>query len=230
MKNSKIVFGALLLFALTLRCLFISTRGIQYDDAFSILLAQRSLPEIIRGTAADTMPPLYYFLLHFWMFVSTEIWWYRLLSVVLSMGSLVFLYLIVKKLTGTTAAAWALFFGAVSSFQIYHAQDIRMYALLQFFQAAYIYFFILLIKNENQKVSTWAGLILAGTGAFYTHNLGAFFLLAPNIYLLIQRKWKLQSRLIASQTGMFILFLPWAIFFLDSWIRSKTPSGHRDQG
>jgi mannosyltransferase len=56
--------------ALFLRCLGLNTRGIQYDDAFSILLAERSLPDIVRGTAADTMPPLYYSILHFWLQVS----------------------------------------------------------------------------------------------------------------------------------------------------------------
>ncbi|MCJ7622802.1 MAG: glycosyltransferase family 39 protein, partial [Anaerolineaceae bacterium] len=125
-----------------LRCLFLEDRGIQYDDAFSILLAKEDLPSIIRGTAADTMPPLYYFLLHFWMLVSTKIWWLRFLSVIFSLLGIYFLYKIVRLLLGDHAAIWAVFLAAISPIQIYHAQDVRMYALLQFAQLGYAYCFL----------------------------------------------------------------------------------------
>lgn len=53
-----------------LRLIGSGSRSLQYDDTFSIFLSARSLPEILSGTAADTMPPLYYFLLHFWLGIS----------------------------------------------------------------------------------------------------------------------------------------------------------------
>ncbi len=140
MKNTerKYLYGILGL-GLLLRVLLLNSRSIQYDDAFSILLSERSLGEIVSGTAADTMPPLYYFLLHFWMMVSGNIWWLRLLSVGLNMGSIVLLYSLVSNLLGTRSALWAVFLAAISPIQIYHAQDLRMYALLAFCQMAYLW-------------------------------------------------------------------------------------------
>ncbi len=91
-------FLIVLALALILRLIVIGTRSIQYDDAFSIFLSERSLAEIVRGTAADTMPPLYYFLLHFWLQVGRSLTWLRLLSVLLSLGSVTMLFLLVRRL------------------------------------------------------------------------------------------------------------------------------------
>ena len=87
MKHSKILLIGILLMGLGLRCINLQSRGIIYDDAFSFFLSIQNLPAIIQGTAADTMPPLYYFLLHFWMALSQSLWWLRLLSVLINLAS-----------------------------------------------------------------------------------------------------------------------------------------------
>ncbi len=150
MKQKKWLLAAGFL-GFVLRCLFLEVRGIQYDDAFSMLLASEDLSSIITGTAADTMPPLYYFLLHFWMFVSTKIWWLRFLSVILSLAGIYLLYKVVHFLLGDRAAIWAVFLAAISPIQIYHAQDVRMYALLQFTQLGYIYCFLRFRAADKSK-------------------------------------------------------------------------------
>ena len=65
LNKNKLLFILIMLLGLMLRILFIDSREITYDDAFSYFLSRQPLPVIIGGTAADTMPPLYYFLLHF---------------------------------------------------------------------------------------------------------------------------------------------------------------------
>ena len=104
--------AGILLLGLGLRLIALQSRSIAYDDAFSILLAQKSLPAIVSGTAADTMPPLYYFLLHFWMLLGgSQLWWLRLLSVVLNLASLVALFGLVRALAGDRAGLAACFLG-----------------------------------------------------------------------------------------------------------------------
>ncbi len=198
-----------------LRILLINSRSIQYDDAFSILLSARSLGEIVTGTAADTMPPLYYFLLHFWMMVSEKLWWLRLLSVILNMGSIVLLYSLTSQLLGTRSALWAAFLAAISPIQIYHAQDLRMYALLAFWQMAYLWFFgkIWLHHSSEKKISPWlwVGLAMSGALAMYCHNLAGFIIIAPNIFLLIKRKWQLLLKLCIAQAAIALLAAPWLL-------------------
>lgn len=201
----------ILFLAALLRCIGIATRSINYDDAFSFFLSQQSLGEIVRGTAADTMPPLYYFLLHFWMLASRELWWLRLLSVLLSLGMVLLAYAWVARLASSKAGLWAAVFTAVSPFQIYHSQDLRMYALLGLSQLAYFWFFIRIWQSETGKARRWdwIGLILCGTAAMYSHNLAIFGLVTADLFLLIRREWKKLWALMAAQVIIGVLALPW---------------------
>lgn len=201
----------ILIMAAVLRCVGIQSRSINYDDAFSFFLAQQSLADIVRGTAADTMPPLYYFLLHFWLQISTELWWLRVLSILLSLGAVGLTYTWVGGLAGTKAGLLAAAFTAVSPFQIYHAQDLRMYALLGTCQLGYFVFLGRLWQKGMPQIRKWdwAGLILFGTAAMYSHNLAIFGLAAANLFLLIRREWKKLWALLGAQVVIGLLALPW---------------------
>jgi mannosyltransferase len=213
MSSNKKFLLVIFLLGLLLRCINLEGRSIQYDDAFSFFLASQNPAAIVKGTAADTMPPLYYFFLHFWMLLSQQLWFLRLLSILLSMGSVGVVFLITRRLVGSNAGLFAAFLAAISPFQIYHAQDLRMYALLCLGQAGYTYFFIRFWQNSQEDEVTrwyeWTGLILCGMIAMYSHNLAVFVLVVPDIYLVLKRKWKILSRLLAAQVVIGLLALPW---------------------
>lgn len=214
-RRHTLILLAILTVALALRLIALNTREIQYDDAFSIFLSQRPFAEIIKGTAADTMPPLYYFILHVWMSAfGSELAVLRMLGVLFSMATLVIIFDLVRRMVGIEAGLWAAFLTAIAPVQIYHAQDIRMYALLEMSQVIYLWCFIgmLDILNTNRmRAGRWLGLILSGTASMYTHNLAVFGLMLPNIYLLFRRRWKDLGRLIAAQAVIFVLSLPWLL-------------------
>jgi mannosyltransferase len=198
--------------ATLLRCLFLQSRGIQYDDAFSIFLSQRPLKQIIIGTAADTMPPLYYFLLHFWAMVSAELWWLRLLSVLLSLMCVVLIFLVVRRLAGEPAGFLAGLLAAISPLQIYHAQDLRMYALATCLVMAYFYFFLRLWQTEGKpRFGDWIGVILCSAAALYAHNLAGFLLLFPYGFLFFRKAWKWIFKLGLAHLISLVLFLPWIV-------------------
>jgi mannosyltransferase len=236
MKHSKIILFGILLLGLVLRCIDLQNRGIIYDDAFSFFLSARSLPAIVQGTAADTMPPLYYFLLHFWMSMGQSLWFLRLLGVLLSLGSVIFLYWLVRYLLGEPAGLAAAFIASISPLQIYHAQDLRMYALLALCQVAYAYFFTRIWKQSQPSRAgdataaglkafspgnepglsshpclDWLGLVISGGLAMYSHNLAIFVLVVPDLFLLVRREWRLLGRLMAAQVLIGLLALPWLI-------------------
>jgi mannosyltransferase len=214
MRKQWGMLAAVLVIGLVLRCFAISTRGIWYDDAFSIFLAERSVIDIVNGTAADTMPPLYYYLLHAWLVIGNSITWIRLLNVTLSLAILVLLYLMGKALGGHMAGLAAAFLGAVSPLQIYHAQEVRMYILLALTQLSYAWFFLRILQAQMEGVSArwaWVGLLLSGTAAMYSHNLAVFGLAVPTIYLIIQRRWRLLGRVLLAQALIGVLALPWLL-------------------
>jgi mannosyltransferase len=152
------------------------------------------LDQIISGTAADTMPPLYYFLLHYWMLAGQQVWFIRALTVIISLISLVLLYRLVELWLGKWPAAFAALFAAVSPLLIFHAQDIRMYSLLVFGQIGYVLFFSRLWMAENRKEKKafidWAAMVLFGLVAMYSHNLAIFALLVPNLFVVFHKRWR----------------------------------------
>ena len=212
---------SILLVGLVLRLVNIGFRAIWYDDAFSILLARRNISEIIIGTAADTMPPGYYLLLHFWGLISQEIWFLRLLNVLFSLIAIMVIYAIVKHLHDTKAGLVAGFLVAISPFQIYHAQELRMYSILATALLFHLYIFILLIDDSRSFFSSrglFIGFILSGVIALYTHNLAVFSFTGLNLVLLFQKRWRHLLQLFLAQIIMGLLFIPW-LFLLPGQIQ-----------
>jgi hypothetical protein len=211
----EVPIWAILLFGLALRLIRIQSRDLQYDDAFSIFLSGRSLPEIVSGTAADTMPPLFYFLLHFWMLVSREVWFLRMLTVLFSLLTIALLYWTVRLWLGPLEAAWGALLAAISPLQMYHAQDIRMYALVVLGQMGYAYFFTRIyfagLQARREKWFDWLGLVLCGLAAMYSHNLAVFGLAAANLFLIAARRWRLLFRLVAAQLVIGLGAAPWLV-------------------
>ncbi|MEI8131546.1 MAG: glycosyltransferase family 39 protein [Leptolinea sp.] len=192
----------------------ISTRGIQYDDAFSILLARRTVGEIIQGTAADTMPPLYYLILHFWQYMGTSIAFQRLPGIIFSLGIIAVVYKIVYQVENKNAAIWTAAILAVSPLQYYHAQDLRMYSLSTFFILVWDWGALQLIRCENpQKMPVWKWMviIISGAAALYSHALAGFGLLVPFVFLLLKKDWQHFKFLIGAGLLVGILYLPWLI-------------------
>ncbi|MFQ5614912.1 MAG: glycosyltransferase family 39 protein [Anaerolineales bacterium] len=192
MKHTQIKLSGIMLLALVLRLIAIESRGLEYDDTFSFFLAGQPFGRIIAGTAADTMPPLYYFLLHLWINIGRQVWVLRLLNVLLSLGILVLIYQLTKRLFGEESGLWAAFFTAISPLQIFHAQGMRMYILLTLTLLGYLWFFTLLwLNREAEKSRCWGGLIICGALAMYSHNVAIFTLVAPTVFLALKRERRL---------------------------------------
>lgn len=212
MKKETRLLALILLLTILLRSAGLEKRGIWYDDAFSIILAGLPPERMIAGTAADTMPPLYYLLLHAWMKISESIWFLRLPGVLFSAGAVVLLYLLVKRLFDARVGLCAAFLAAISPFQIYYAQELRSYALLECAQIGYLLFFVRVWQGEGRRDwRNWAGLVLCGAAAMYSHNLAVFGLAAPTVFLLARREWRLAAKMLAAQMTIGLLALPWLL-------------------
>jgi uncharacterized membrane protein len=98
----------------------------------------------------DQHPPLYYLLLHYWLPLTGETPYYvRLLSVLFGMGTIPLIYLIGKRLSGVGVGVVAAMLLALSPFNIYFAQEGRMYTLLMFNIAVAIYALVRLLTDAR---------------------------------------------------------------------------------
>jgi len=198
--------------ALILRVIGLSTRGIWYDDAFSVFLARQKPAHIVLGTAADTMPPLYYFGLHLWMKLGSDITTLRLFNVLVSLAVVLLTFRLVDYLFDTKTATAAALLTAVSPFHIYHAQELRMYALLALNLLLYLTYFSRIYRHQGHAVwPFWVGLVAAGSLAMYSHNLAVFTLLSADLLLILQRRWQMLGRLVLAQLAILLLASPWLV-------------------
>lgn len=127
-KRNLALLCAILLLALALRSFRLDGQSLWSDEGVSVALAQCDFANIARDAAHDIHPPLYYYLLHFWvrLFGSSEIA-VRSLSLLCGLLLVLFIYLLGRALFDERVALVASFLAAISPFQIYYSQETRMY-------------------------------------------------------------------------------------------------------
>ncbi len=85
-----------------------------------------------------------------------------------------------------------------------------------FWQMAYLWFFakiwMISFRLERKFPGGFGlGLAVSGALAMYCHNLAGFILIAPNIFLLVKRKWRLLLPLCIAQAAIALLAAPWLL-------------------
>ncbi|HRN70073.1 MAG TPA: hypothetical protein PLS49_02705 [Candidatus Woesebacteria bacterium] len=192
------------------------------DEAYSYMLAEKSIGEIIKLTVSDFSPPLYFILLHFWMniFGTTEVI-LRSLSFIFFAG---LLYVVFEILTevftfSKIKSAFYLILFIVNPFLLFYAFEARMYMMVTFFIALAYYAF----WTKKNKLY-----IFSMAAAIYTHYFAAFILIAHAIevvlfnysYSLKLKPFKAQilhkKNTVTVKPLIFagLLFIPWFIYFL----------------
>jgi len=211
----------LLMLAAALRLVNLSGRPLWYDEAFAALYASRSLSEILYGTlaqvqgaAADVHPVLYYFSLHAWMqlFGASPLA-VRMPSVLLGLGTVVAAWGLARELFDERVARWAAAFTAASPFLIAYSQEARMYALLGFCGAAFLWAFARAARTGSLRA--WIAFVILGTLALYSHNLGVLTFAALGVFVVARAiarpvgHWVLARKTALAGLIMAALWSPW---------------------
>lgn len=204
MRNRLLVLTclvALILLAFAVRTHDLDGKSIWSDEGLSLYRAQTSVPFILSGQIViqgvptqDTQPPLYFLLLHALMAVAgTSTFVAKYLSVLASLLIIPLLYVLGRRLLGTTAGLLTALIGAVSPLYLWYAQEIRMYTLLVALSVASMYALLRAVGN-GKPAARWAlGYFAITAVTIYTHY-SAFFLLGfQGLYLIVQavrrRRW-----------------------------------------
>ena len=185
-------------FIFTKTPLFFLTQSLWRDEAFSILLSQKSVKEIIYLTAKDFNPPLYYLLLKLWMgvFGRSEIVVRSLSFIIYALSIYIFFELLVVLEKRRLKNLWLpVVVFATSPIILYYAFEARMYSLLYFFTL--VFYYALFAKKER----LWKTVAVLGC---FTHYFFLFNLLAVFVSFKKEKRKKLFVP--------FVLFVPWLIF------------------
>jgi len=134
-----------------LRVLLLDHKGMWLDETISVWLANHSVVDILQWIIkVDQHPPLYYLLLHYWIALNGDTPYYaRLLSALFGAATIPIIYLIGKRMSGVVMGLAAAVIFAFSPFNIYYAQEARMYTLLTFNAAVAIYALVRLLTDSR---------------------------------------------------------------------------------
>ncbi len=237
-----VVFGIIALALLAFQLYFLDSYSIWHDEAFSGLLVQYDLGEMLHRISLDVHPPLYYLLLRAWTdLLGNTTFTLRLFSVLLGCIATYLTWRVAYFLTRNKELAYAsafLFFA--NSFVIQHNMEARMYTLgISLILGTLLSALTALNRTGTDRWKMWGSFTLFASAALYTHYYTAFYIVAIGIaaLLLIWSQKKMGGDYIASIKGLFgsavlvgILYIPWLPTFLkqaqqvteDYWIGAMT--------
>lgn len=220
-----LVVGLVILLALFLRLYRLDRQSLWADEGNSAALALRPLSAITRDAARDIHPPLYYYLLHFWvqLWGNSEV---ALRSLTALSGTvLVFTtYLLGRKLFTPRVGLIAAFLASFSPFQIQYSQETRMYILVSLWSALAVLFFVAWMLSwtapgdavERRTAPSALLYVLLAAAALYTHYFAFTIPLVTNlayalgmiVYPSLRRPRRI-AQWALGQAVILALFYPW---------------------
>jgi mannosyltransferase len=209
----RMLIGILLLTAM-LRLVHLGAESLWMDEIISVAIARLdwgTFWSLVSRFEANMV--LYYGLLHFWMKLGDSEAVIRGLSALTGFLTVPLLYVLTKRMFSTRAALIGALLLAVNAFHIRFSQEARAYTLVVFLTTLSSLFFIQAI--ERNFLTDWAGFVVAGTLAVYSHFFAVLILGAQLVSLiLIPPKDVPWRRLLISVSVMAFLLLPVANFVL----------------
>lgn len=216
-----------------LRFFYLGHQSLWYDEALSLAIANRlSLAAILTNQGESSHPPLYYLLLRLatnWVGVTD--FTARLPSAWAGILTIPLLYRVGRQIAGQRAGLWSAFFAAVFPFQVYYAQEARMYTLLAMLTSFSLLFFLKAIRHNRWQHWLFFGLTLAL--GVYTHYFTFFVLLAYHLFLLLywRRYLTIWPAILLTDLLLILIFVPQLMNFLGQsqevftnyWLGSPSP-------
>jgi 4-amino-4-deoxy-L-arabinose transferase-like glycosyltransferase len=223
---------ALTLLAFGLRLHRLDFQPLWGDEGWSFYFASMSLGEMIRLTAEDIHPPLYYTLLGGWLrLVGSTPELARYLSILCGIALVPLSYRVVRRLFDRVVGLATAAVVTLAPFAIYYSQEVRMYGLVTLLGLASVYFFIELMETgrapsedgrrraaEDKRLRKYAlGYVLTTTLALYTMYYAVFIPMFQLIYFIAgTRRRNLRDVIyhpfVRSLFVAALLYLPWVIY------------------
>lgn len=221
--------GLVLSFAflgLILRLARLDFQPLWWDEGYSAWFATHSLAQMVRLTAEDIHPPLYYALLHAWtLLAGAGPVSLRLMSVAIGVAAIPLMYVAAARILGSKRIGLlAAFLLAINSLQVYYSQEVRMYELVALLSLGVLWaaWEVFARADAIRSFSSysfirdgraWAYVALV-TLALYTQYYTAFLPIGLTIFAAWH--WRRAPKRLPGWFGLqaisALLYLPWVIY------------------
>jgi mannosyltransferase len=225
LRRDEIVVGALVLLATALRAPYLG-RTYWIDEAISIGISSHHLTQIPGLLRQDGSPPLFYFILHFWMlaFGRSEVATH-MLPLLFSLIAVPVAYWagreVVDRRVGLAAAALM----ATNPFLNWYSTETRMYTLAVALSLVGVTFSWRAFRDR--RAGDAAGAVGAFAALLYTHDWGIYLTGAVGLVLLLQARARRDRALFAWVVGcgaaVLLLWAPWIPSFVFQAANTAAP-------
>ncbi|HEX4019466.1 MAG TPA: glycosyltransferase family 39 protein [Frankiaceae bacterium] len=219
---------------------FITSSHIWLDEALTVEISGRHLPQLFGALRHDGSPPLYYLLLHYWMdlFGQSDVA-VRALSGVLSLAALPLAWFAGRRVARVAASfghiephavdrtgTAVLLLFATSPYMIRYGTETRMYSLVVFL--VLLFAVVLARALEQPSLRRWSAVTGATAALAYTHYWTFLMLASVAFFLLLQARRRRHYRKLCMQAlyamlAAGVLFLPWLPTFVFQMLHTGTP-------
>lgn len=196
------------------------------DEALTVNISSVPVKEIVGKLKEDGAPPLYYFLLHFWMgaFGTSDLAT-RSLSGIFGLAAVVPTYFWGKILRGKMTGIFAALLVLTSPFGFMYSTSVRMYSLVMLETA--IGGLLLTLSLRRFTYFRGIGLALVTAALLYAHYW-SFYLVAVVLGFLFISVITKKNASNSFKSGLFIIlgclfFMPWLPIFLFQLKHTGTP-------
>jgi 4-amino-4-deoxy-L-arabinose transferase-like glycosyltransferase len=235
-EKARLQQGALaliLLLAGALRLYCLGAESLWYDETVSVYLAGESIPALVAHTAGDIHPPGYYLLLHAWTrLAGSSEFAAAFLSLFCGVLLVALAYRLAARTFGPAAGLLAAFLVAISPYNLWYSQEVRMYTLGAVLGLGVLGAVLPLVTRPVRRDKPWGRLAvyaLCGALGLWTLYYFAFLLVAVNllvgVWWLVERRrervgWGWLGRWALAQAAVLLLYAPWLPV---AWRQATTP-------
>jgi hypothetical protein len=207
-RRTWLVPALLTLFGAALRAWDLNGVPLRWDEGWSIAHAALPIADVLRITAQDVHPPLYYLALGVWQLgAGASPFAVRWLSVLAATSAIPLAFCAARALLRTRSAALvAALLMAWLPLAVYYGGVVRMYAFAPSF--------VLLALWGGLRVAERRGalaFVTGACGAMLTLYHAAWALIGLGIWLLISQRAQLRRLVLAIGTALLI-YAPWAVY------------------
>jgi len=186
------------------------------DEPKAVLYVTLPLKKLMDLLIVDSQPPLYFYILKFWSWISADPFFLRFFTVLLGAFICVVLFKIAKRVFNEQVAYYTFIFAALSPQLIFQSQYLRPYCLGTFFSVLLVHFFIKFMDDDRIPVLYFGCLGIITALCLYSFYMSIFIMAALNVFS-FYIFWKRKAKLfiwIGSQIVAVLLFSFWLPTFL----------------
>lgn len=224
-KQERVALAGIVILGLVLRLVNLGVEPYWGDEVLSLDIAKHfaKIPDLIAYLkVVEVHPPLYYFMLHYWIaWLGTGEFAVRFLSLLFGLGVIVMGYYLARSLFPRVPqiALWAALLIAVLPFQVEYSQEARPYIIFCFFALVQAYATWHWLRSR--QVGYLILYLVAGTIGLYLHYSFAYVVMALASWWLVMvfrdkaRSWSRSFTIwLAAQAALFVLFFWWLSTFI----------------